>query len=100
MAASFEKQREQRHRLDRLQPLPSPLMIYLMLSSSPVIDSPRLHGGEVLQVRESGEGANGPEERFLEGVPVFISPGGFGLGCTGDGCHWASWAAVRGGIVC
>jgi hypothetical protein len=36
---------------------------------------------------------------FQRGCRCFIWPGGFGLGCTGDGCYWASWAAVRGGIV-
>jgi hypothetical protein len=62
--------------------------------------SPRLRDGELLQVKGSGEGANEWEKRVPEGVLMFISPSGFGLGCTGDGCHWASWAAVRGGIVC
>jgi hypothetical protein len=36
---------------------------------------PRLHGGEVLQVRESGEGENGQEGRLPEGVSSFILSG-------------------------
>jgi hypothetical protein len=58
-----------------------------------------LHGGEALQVRESGEGANEQHERVPEGVSGFISPDGHGLGCTGVGRNWAAWAALWGGIV-
>jgi hypothetical protein len=62
-------------RPDRLQPPPLPSMIYSMSSSSLATDSPRLHGGEVLQVRESGERANGQEDRLPEGVSSFILMG-------------------------
>jgi hypothetical protein len=65
MAASFGEQRESR-------------------------DSSRLHGGEVLQVSESGEGANEREERLPEGPSSYILSAGIGLWCTHDGLHWAS----------
>jgi hypothetical protein len=58
------------------------------------MDLSRLHGGEALQVSGIEGEANGRQERVPERVSVFISPDGFGLGCTGDGCHWASWAAL------
>jgi hypothetical protein len=64
------------------------------------MDSSRLHGGEVLQVSESGEGANEREERLPEGPSSYILSAGIGLWCTRDGLHWASWAAVRGDIMC
>jgi hypothetical protein len=63
------------------------------------MDWSRLHGGEALQVRESGEGENERQERVLEGVSGFISPDGHGLGCTGVGRDWASCAALWDGIV-
>jgi hypothetical protein len=70
-----------------------------MILSSPAMDWSRLHGGEALQVRESGEGKNERHERVPEGVSGFISPDGLILVCIGDGCDWASWAALWGGIV-
>jgi hypothetical protein len=51
-------------------------------------------------VSETGEWANKREERLLEGPSSYILSAGIGLWCTHDGLHWASWAAVRGGIVC
>jgi hypothetical protein len=63
------------------------------------MDLPRLHGGEALQVRRSEEEANGQQERVPQRAPIFISPDGFGLGCTGDGCDWAPWAALWDGIM-
>jgi hypothetical protein len=50
-------------------------------------------------VRGVGEGASERHERVPEGASGFISPNGHGLGCTGDGCHWASWAVFWGGVV-
>jgi hypothetical protein len=58
------------------------------------MDLSRLHGGEALQVIGSEGEANGRQERVPERVLFFISPDGFGLGCTGDGRRWASWAAL------
>jgi hypothetical protein len=68
-------------------------------SSSPEMDWSRHHGGEAVQVRESGEGANERHERVPERVSVFIPPDGHGLGCTSVGRDWAPWAALWGGIV-
>jgi hypothetical protein len=44
-------------------------------------------------------GKMGERGGFQTGFPSFISPDGHGLGCTGIGCDWASWAALWGGIV-
>jgi hypothetical protein len=58
------------------------------------MDWSRLHGGEAVQVRESGEGANERQERVPERVSVFILPDGHGLGCTSVGRDWAPWVAL------
>jgi hypothetical protein len=50
-------------------------MIYSMSLSSPARVMSRLHGGKILQVRESVERANGQEERLPEGVSSFILTG-------------------------
>jgi hypothetical protein len=50
-------------------------------------------------VRESGEGANGRQERVPERVSGFIHRDRLGLGCSSIGRDWASQAALWGGIV-
>jgi hypothetical protein len=62
------------------------------------MDSSRLHGGKVLQMSER-EGENEREGRFLEGFSAFNCRSRLGLGCTGNGRDWASWASLWGGIV-
>jgi hypothetical protein len=49
--------------------------------------------------RESGEGANGRQERVLERVSGFIRRDRLGLGCSGVGRNWASRVALRGSVV-
>jgi hypothetical protein len=68
-------------------------------SGSPMMDSPRLHNGEALQVRGSGERSNGQQERFWEGDSVFIlNPR---AGCTVQlvGRDWRAWVVLLDGVV-
>jgi hypothetical protein len=64
-----------------------------VISSSPAMDWSRLHGGEALQVRESGEGQMSDMRGFQRGFGV-LPPDGHGLGCTSVGRDWAPWAAL------
>jgi hypothetical protein len=68
-------------------------------SSAPAMHSPRLHGGEALQVRGSGEGKNGRQERLQEGDSVFkLKPW---PRCTVQlvGRDWRAWAVFLDGVV-
>jgi hypothetical protein len=49
--------------------------------------------------RESGENANGRQERVPERVSGLICWDRLGLGCSGVEHDWASRAALRGGVV-
>jgi hypothetical protein len=72
------------------------------------MDSPRLHGGEVLQMSESGERANEREERLPEGPQALYRRGELGLAWTssdaigrrGRCAGMASCAKSRGQVGC
>jgi hypothetical protein len=66
-------------------------------SSSPAVYWSRLHGGEALQVRESGEGKNGQQEMLQEGDSVFIPKPW--PGCTVELVGQGAWAVFLGGVV-
>jgi hypothetical protein len=74
-------------------------MIYPMHSSSLMKVSSRLRGGELLQVRGSGEGANGREGRLPEGASSFKLSECARSRVDDIGRDWASWAVYWDIIV-
>jgi hypothetical protein len=71
--------------LGRWQPPPSPDGDLPKTSSAPAMDSPRLHSGEVLQVRGSGEGKEWATRQALRE----------GLGFYSESLAWVHGATRR-----
>jgi hypothetical protein len=69
-------------------------------SGSPAMDSPRLHDGERLQVRGSGERErNGQQERLWEGDSVFILNPRAGCMVRLIRRDWRVWVVLLDGVV-